>query len=209
MSRPAISLIQSGLRDLGFDPGPVDGIFGRRTHAATLSWLKAAGAPSAPALAPTTSAQMFQGSARYPVREIVVHCAATRPEWMGDRPLAEQVAEIRRWHVQGNRWRDIGYHWVIGRDGKVLPGRPETEIGAGVLSRNKGVIHICLIGGHGSAMTDRFADHFTPAQDVTLRQLIQGIGMRTRIDRIAGHNEFANMACPGFNVSAWLKEAAA
>jgi hypothetical protein len=150
---------------------------------------------------------MFQGSARHPIREITVHCSATPPDWMAGQSLSAQREEIRRWHL-ARGWRDIGYHWLIGRDGKVLPGRAETEIGAGVEGRNAGVIHICLIGGHGSAETNRFDRHFTPAQDVTLRGLIQGIGMRTRIARISGHNEFAAKACPGFTVSRWLSEAA-
>jgi hypothetical protein len=52
---------------------------------------------------------IHQGKARYPVTEIILHCADTRPEWMAGRPLAEKVAEIRRWHVEERGWRDIGY----------------------------------------------------------------------------------------------------
>lgn len=205
--RPALSLIQTGLRDLGYDPGPIDGLFGPRTAAAMQAAMEAGGAPARSVLASMTTSQMFQGQARYPIHEITIHCSATHPSWMGNQTLSAQREEIRRWHL-ARGWRDIGYHWLIGRDGKVLPGRAETEIGAGVEGRNRGVIHICLIGGHGSAETDRFDDHFTPAQDVTLRGLIQGIGMRTRIARISGHNEFAAKACPGFTVSRWLSEAA-
>lgn len=210
MSKPAISLIQTGLRDLGYAPGPVDGLFGARTRAAALGWLDAQGAPTSSALASGAVQVIYQGAARYPVHEVCVHCSATRPDWMAGAGLAAQVAEIRRWHVQGNGWRDIGYHWIIGRDGTILPGRPETVIGAGVEGRNNGVIHVVLIGGHGSVDRDRFARHFTAAQDVALRQLLQGIGMRTQVRRISGHNEFANKACPGFNVTNWLwkKEAA-
>ncbi|MFD1914132.1 N-acetylmuramoyl-L-alanine amidase [Halodurantibacterium flavum] len=151
---------------------------------------------------------IYQGAARHPVTAIVIHCAATRPAWMDDRPFAEQVAEIRRWHVTDNKWRDIGYHWLIGRGGEIRPGRAETEVGAGVAGYNSGVIHICLIGGHGSSGSDTFSAHFTAAQDVSLRQLIQGISMRTRITRISGHNEHAAKACPGFHIPTWLRQAA-
>lgn len=101
----------------------------------------------------------------------------------------------------------LAYHWIIGRDGRVLPGRPETVIGAGVEGHNAGVIHCCLIGGHGSAATDTFARHFTPAQDAAARHLIAGICLRTQINRITGHNDYAAKACPGFTVSKWLKGA--
>ena len=43
---------------------------------------------------------IHQGTARYPVTEIILHCADTRPEWMTGHSLAEKVAKIRRWHVQ-------------------------------------------------------------------------------------------------------------
>lgn len=208
MSKAATSLIQTGLRDLGYVPGPIDGLYGAKTKSAALAWLDADGASATAALAPETSGMIYQGKARYPVQEIVVHCSATRPDWMADAGASAQFAEIRRWHVEGNGWRDIGYHWLISRAGWILAGRLETEIGAGVVGHNQGVIHVCLIGGHGSSETDRFAQHFTPAQDRSLRDQLQGIGMRTQIRRISGHNEYAAKACPGFTVSQWLKEAA-
>ena len=207
MTKAAISLIQTGLRDLGYSPGPVDGLFGAKTKAAAQSWLAASGIAVKSVLAAETAAMLYQGAARYPVHEVVVHCSATRPDWMADAGLPAQFAEIRRWHMQDRGWRNIGYHWVIGRDGKVLAGRPETEIGAHVVDHNRGTIGICLIGGHGSTERDRFAQHFTPAQDITLRQLLQGIGMRAQIRRISGHNEYAAKACPGFTVSKWLEAA--
>lgn len=208
MSKANITLIQTGLAGLGYAPGPADGIFGPRTGGAGAAWLAADGRPVAAAIAPETTSIIYQGSARHPVAEIAVHCSATRPDWMLQDGLAAQMAEIRRWHVEDNRWLDIGYHWGIGRDGDILAGRAETMIGAGIEGHNQGVIHIVLMGGHGSSEHDAFARHYTQRQDVALRQLIQGISMRTRITRISGHNEYAPKACPGFQVGAWLKEAA-
>lgn len=208
MTRDAIRSIQTGLAALGHSPGEADGLFGQNTRAATERWLAAGGraAPTPAAPKPTTSAMIYQGNARYPVREITVHCAATRPGWMAGQPLADKVAEIRRWHMAApNHWKGIGYHWIIDRDGKVLPGRAENVIGAGVVGHNNGVIHVCLLGGHGSAETDQFPEHFTYSQDVTLRQMIDAISARTQIERISGHNEKAAKACPGFNVPKWLR----
>src|SRR5690606_16075802 len=147
-----------------------------------------------------------QGRAGYPVREIIVHCAATRPEWMGNRPLADKVAEIRRWHVEDRGWRDIGYHWVIDRDGTIAPGRAETEIGAHVAGHNAGTIGISLLGGPGAAAGDSFADHVAPAQDAALRGLITAIEQRAGGDLlVSGHNHYAPKACPGFNVTSWYR----
>ncbi|WP_323041561.1 N-acetylmuramoyl-L-alanine amidase [Gemmobacter sp.] len=208
MSKASTTLIQTALRDAGYAPGPIDGLFGAKTKAAALAWIAAEGRAATAAPVSMTSAMIYQGSARYPVREIVLHCSATRPSWMGADGFAAQYAEIRRWHMQDNGWRNIGYHWVIARDGALRAGRAETEIGAHVVERNQGTIGICLIGGHGSSEHDRFAQHFTAAQDIAARQLIQAIGMRTRIEVISGHNQYAAKACPGFTVSQWLSEAA-
>lgn len=135
--------------------------------------------------------------------EIIVHCTATRPEWMASRPLSEKVAEIKRWHVQGNGWRDIGYHYLIDRNGAISKGRPLEQTGAHVRGRNKASIGISLIGGHGSSENDKFADHFTPEQDAALRGLIGELQAAHGTMSIAGHNQFAAKACPGFHAPDW------
>ena len=140
-----------------------------------------------------------------PVDTIFVHCAATRPKWWADKPAQAKTDEIRRWHVEDNGWRDIGYHYVIDRDGTVTEGRPLGDIGAHVFGHNTGSIGICLMGGHGSNENDRFHDHFTSAQDEALRTLIEELKEEAPIKYVRGHNEVAAKACPGFKVSRWLE----
>ncbi|MCG6111344.1 MAG: N-acetylmuramoyl-L-alanine amidase [Paracoccus sp.] len=217
MTREPIRSIQNGLNALGYSPGPIDGYYGKNTREATERWLAAGGraapapspAPVPAAPRPVTTATIYQGNARYPVTEIIVHCAATRPDWMAGRPIADKVAEIRRWHMSAPlNWKDIGYHWIIDRDGKVLAGRAENVIGAHAGAvKNRGTLGVCLLGGHGSAETDRFAQHYTGQQDITLRQMIDAISLRTAIRKISGHNVYAAKACPGFDVTTWLKGA--
>jgi len=205
MSRDAIRSLQAALIALGYAPGTVDGLDGPRTRAAAVAYGQGKIA-ALPALQPITAAILYQGAARHPVDEIIVHCSATRPDWYRSLSLQAKRDEIRRWHL-ANGWSDIGYHWLIDRDGAVLSGRPETVIGSHVAGHNSGSIGICLIGGHGSSESDPFLRNFTAAQDVTLRQLIAGVSARTRITKVSGHNEYAAKACPGFNVPAWFKEA--
>ena len=123
------------------------------------------------------------------------------------QPLTAKRKEIDRWHREERGWRKIGYHHLIDRDGAILPGRAEIEIGAGVEGHNRGVIHICLIGGAGSAATDPFERNFTAAQDRALRGLIDAIRAETAITRITGHNDHAAKACPGFVVRTWINRA--
>lgn len=139
------------------------------------------------------------------IDEIILHCADTRPSWMQYEDARGKVQEIRRWHVQDNGWSDIGYHFVIDRDGTVVEGRPLEKAGAHVRGHNEHSIGICLLGGHGSQKNDRFEDNFTAAQDSALRHLIQRLKIEhPEIRRITGHNEYANKACPGFDVHRWL-----
>lgn len=143
-----------------------------------------------------------QGARGYPVHEVVVHCSATRPGWRSEQTIEEKVAEIRRWHVEERGWRDIGYHRVIDRDGKISVGRSLWEIGAHVAGHNRGTIGICLLGGHGASANDKFRDHFTDAQRASLESYLRELAELTEIKRISGHNEYSAKGCPGFNVKA-------
>lgn len=140
-----------------------------------------------------------------PLSEIIVHCTATRAEWWAGRPTADKVAEVRQWHVRDRGWRDIGYHFLIDRDGTVATGRPLDQVGAHVAGHNTGTIGISLFGGHGGATTDKFEDNFTSEQDAALRNLIANLQNRfPSISKISGHHEYANKACPCFDVRSWL-----
>lgn len=137
---------------------------------------------------------------------IVVHCTATRPNWWSNKSSEEKVREVRDWHVSGNKWSDIGYHFLIDRDGTVVEGRPIERAGAHAKGHNATSIGISLFGGHGSSSTDRFEDHFTPEQNAALRNLIQRLEVQyPSIRKIIGHNEVSAKACPGFQVKPWLE----
>ena len=145
------------------------------------------------------------------IEEVIVHCLDTPPHWMEGRSVDEKVAEVRRWHVEERGWSDIGYAAIIDFDGTIGWGRDLNndgdyfdDIGAHTLGRNRRSVGIALVGGHGSAATDNFSDHFTAAQDVALRQVIATVKNYAKKDLpVNGHNQYANKACPGFNAPSW------
>ena len=49
---------------------------------------------------------------------IIVHCTATRAEWWESRSAEDKMAECKSWHLDRG-WSDIGYHYLIDRDGTV------------------------------------------------------------------------------------------
>jgi len=137
------------------------------------------------------------------IDELIVHCSDTRPNWMSNTPPEAQWNEIRRWHVEGNGWSTWGYHFGIARSGQLLPGRAVSRVGAHVRDHNVGTIGVCLFGGHGSAATDAFKDHFTYEQETALVALTRALMHSFDFDKISGHNEYAAKACPGFDVKKW------
>jgi N-acetyl-anhydromuramyl-L-alanine amidase AmpD len=139
-----------------------------------------------------------------PLKEIIVHCTATQPKWMDGQSTKDKVAEVRRWHMQDRGWKDIGYHYLIDRDGTLMDGRPLEQVGAHTMDHNTGTIGVSLFGGHGASATDKFYSNFTEAQDKALRALITKLCNTYKITKVSGHNEYAAKACPGFNVLNFL-----
>lgn len=139
-----------------------------------------------------------------PINGIIVHCTATRANWWPDRSAEDKMEECRKWHVEDNGWSDIGYHYLIDRDGTVTEGRPVEKAGAHAKGRNSDTIGVALWGGHGSNEQDQFHDHFTGEQDGALRKLIARLRQEHGDLTVDGHNQFAAKACPGFHVPSWL-----
>ena len=78
------------------------------------------------------------------IRKLVVH--------VSDSPdtLDIGVNDIRHWHAdpkpKGNGWSDIGYNFVIRRNGTVELGRPLQLIPAHTKGHNADSIGICWVG---------------------------------------------------------------
>lgn len=138
------------------------------------------------------------------VTDLIVHCTATAPNWRAGESLASKIDEVRRWHVEDNGWRDIGYHFLIDRDGNVGAGRPLDQVGAHCRGHNRGSIGVSLLGGHGGETHDAFDQSFTAAQDAALRRLIGNLQEANGPLRLSGHNEYAAKACPCFDVRRWF-----
>lgn len=132
-----------------------------------------------------------------PIRHIVVHCSYTPPS----RDVG--AVEIRRWHVDERGWQDIGYHYVIRRDGTVEPGRPVEQPGAHARGYNGFSIGICLAGG--MAEDDRRPDcNFTRPQWAALQALVGRLAAAHPDAAVVGHRDLdPKKACPTFDVGAW------
>lgn len=131
------------------------------------------------------------------ITKIILHCSAT-PEGRD-----YTVEQIRQWHTlpkpKGNGWKDIGYHYVVYRDGSVHKGRPVGQIGAHTSGHNANSIGVCYIGGCAAdGKTPK--DTRTTAQKEALRQLVADLQAQYPEATVHGHYEFANKACPSFKI---------
>ena len=144
------------------------------------------------------------------VNKIIVHCSATLIEQDVD------AAVIRSWHMSAPRnWSDIGYHFVIKRDGTIEAGRPLERVGAHCKGFNTGSIGICLIGGLNAS--GKPEDNFTETQKNSLRLLIDGFKFKYGLTEIKGHRDYSPdknndgvitknewlKVCPCFDVGEW------
>ena len=127
------------------------------------------------------------------LNRIILHCTAT-PE---GRDVS--VDDIRRWHVDGNGWSDIGYHYVILLDGTIARGRPLDVAGAHVKGHNKDSVGVVYVGG--TDVTGQPQDTLNSNQLFSLYKVVTSLRNLFGPLTLHGHNEFSDKACPSFIVS--------
>lgn len=123
------------------------------------------------------------------IDEIIVHCTAT-PE--GQPRTVEQIRQQHK--AQG--WSDVGYHYIIYRDGTVHLGRDVDISGAHVAGYNANSIGIAYVGGlenrPGVAYSQLKAkDTRTEAQKASLMALLMDLRKFYPKAVIQGHRDFS------------------
>jgi N-acetyl-anhydromuramyl-L-alanine amidase AmpD len=122
------------------------------------------------------------------INKIIIHVADT-PESMDIG-----VNEIRSWHT-AKGWNDVGYHYVIRRDGTIEVGRQESKIGAHCRGYNWESIGICMVG----------RNMFTDIQWDSLAKLVKSLDGRYGAT-VHGHRDFdKHKTCPNFDVGDWYE----
>lgn len=105
------------------------------------------------------------------------------------------AAQVRRYHLSLG-WRDVGYNYILERDGRVVEGRPLNVPGAHCRSgeMNRRGIGVALIGNLDNHPPARRQVEVLPQ---LLRRLMKEHGISC--ERVLGHREVpgAATACPG------------
>lgn len=170
-----------------------DGIFGPITEEAVKDFQRANGLEVDGIVGANTLSKLNLSVNKRNIKELIVHCSAT-PEGKDFT-----VSQIREWHLQRG-FSDIGYHYVIYRDGSIHTGRDESVIGAHCTGHNTNSIGVCYIGGCASdGKTPK--DTRTAEQKQSLVKLLNELKTKYPQASIHGHRDFANKACPSFDAT--------
>ena len=133
------------------------------------------------------------------VEYIVVHCSATRP----DQDIGAE--DITRWHRMKG-WLDIGYHYVIRRNGVLEEGRSVNVPGAHARGYNHRSIGVCLVGGlDGNSIPN---GSYTAEQWEALEGILFYLTETFPKAKVIGHRDLPNVvkACPCFDVLPWWSD---
>lgn len=145
-----------------------------------------------------------------PLTYLVIHCTAT-PE---GRDVTSD--EIRRWHTspppKGRGWKQVGYADMIHLDGRVenlVPYNNDDivdawEITNGVSGINSIGRHVVYVGGVEANDVKKARDTRTWLQELAMIKYVKETIARHPNIKVAGHNQFAQKACPSFDVPKWL-----
>ncbi len=175
-----------------------DGIFGSQTEEAVKNFQAKNGLKADGIVGPATLAKLIPQrlkKSKRMINKIIIHCSAT-PEGKDFT-----VDDIRRWHKQQG-WSDIGYHYVVYRNGDVVNGR-DVDIQGAHCADNGGNINsigICYIGGCArDGKTPK--DTRTDAQKLALLNLLLDLRKMYPHAVILGHRDLDEHGklCPSFD----------
>jgi N-acetylmuramoyl-L-alanine amidase len=189
----AVKQIQKALAGAGLKV-ITDGVYGTITEEAVREFQSKNGLKPDGIVGPATLAKLIPARlkrSKRTIKEIIVHCSAT-PEGKD-----YTVLDIRRWHKQQG-WSDIGYHYVIYRNGHVEPGRNVDIAGAHCEGHNMHSIGVCYIGGMTRDGKNP-KDTRTLSQKAALLSLLLDLKKLYPQAKIYGHCDFSNKACPCFD----------
>ena len=128
---------------------------------------------------------------------VVIHHSAFYRE-DGRRTLLE----VQRLHREDRGWADVGYHFMVDKDGTVYEGRHLSARGAHTQGYNTGSAGICLLG-------DFRAESPSSAQWQAVTALTQWLAYHLQLTHLAGHRQFNGWTvCPGGQVSSQLENLA-
>ncbi|UPT75524.1 MAG: N-acetylmuramoyl-L-alanine amidase [Elusimicrobiota bacterium] len=137
-----------------------------------------------------------------PYRVTVHHTQGHRP--MSEAEAAKSVKGTQWYHMVGrgkegkDNFSDIGYHFLIAGDGRVIEGRKAEYLGAHAGNANRGNIGVAMMGDFNKLRP-------TDAQVESLTRLVTFLSVKYKKDPaskgfLEGHQHYNSTDCPGLHM---------
>ncbi|GAA1464133.1 N-acetylmuramoyl-L-alanine amidase [Nocardiopsis exhalans] len=113
-------------------------------------------------------------------------------------PPTQTPGQIQDFHMDDRGWSDVGYNFLVNRDGTVFEGRGWLVVGAHAAPHNTSHIGVCFIGSEGDA---------TDAAKESMRLLYHEANFRAgRSLAQTWHSGLPGQAteCPGADLRSWV-----
>ncbi|GAA1460525.1 peptidoglycan-binding domain-containing protein [Nocardiopsis exhalans] len=114
-------------------------------------------------------------------------------------PPTQTPRQIQNFHMDGQGWADVGYNFLVDRQGNVYEGRGWLAVGAHAAPHNTSHIGVCFIGRDGDA---------TPAAKAAIRGLYDEANRRagkTLSRSWHGGLSGNSTSCPGADLRSWVR----
>ncbi|XP_069499108.1 peptidoglycan recognition protein 1-like [Ambystoma mexicanum] len=127
-----------------------------------------------------------------PVANVVIHHSAG-PACSNRAHCTRVVKGIQNYHINSQKWCDIGYSFIVGEDGSVFEGRGWNNVGAHAPAMNSRSIGICVLGTFTSRIPSSAA--LNAVQSLIRCGVSRGY-IRSNY-ALKGHRNVSATACPG------------
>ncbi len=146
-------------------------------------------------------------TAHSPYRVTVHHTQGKQP--MNEAETARAVKNIQHYHMVGRAregkeaFDDIGYHFLLAGDGRVVEGRRAEYLGAHAGGSNDDNIGVAMMGDFNKVQP-------TAAQLESLTRLVTYLSIKYKKDPntkgfLEAHNHYSNTDCPGRHLMSRLE----
>ncbi|KPP63842.1 hypothetical protein Z043_117865 [Scleropages formosus] len=129
---------------------------------------------------------------QYPAELAIIHHTAL---WSchGSQDHLTQLRHIQKLHMQDRGFDDIGYNFLIGRDGTVYEGRGWGVVGAHAKGHNHNSVGIAFMGNFNDEAPS------SAALSSTQQLLLSGVvlGQLHHNYTLLGHRDVGDTECPG------------
>jgi hypothetical protein len=110
--------------------------------------------------------------------------------------MPARMRQIQSFHINSRGWCDVGYHFLVGQDGRIYQGRVENIVGAHAAGANTNNVGISFIGTFTSAAP---SDDMMGAAAGIMHAMSRTYGISLDRNKVQGHRQVGSTdtSCPG------------